>query len=158
MLRACFLLLALMAAALPLLVRGTDVRLSGGAATIESNFPAAVDAANAAAAAHSQARGYPTRLLTPLKVSVHTSLAPVISQAGAAFKATDSSFSALYTVGATNEEAKDEFFAGSLKHSQMTDARFQSSLFRHSLFPPRVCCLFVPRCFNLFCQAVTTSL
>jgi len=125
MLRACLLLLALLAVALPLLVRGADVRLSGGAATIESNFPAAVDAANAAAAAHSQERGYPTRLLTPLKVVVHSSLAAVVSQAGAAFKATDSSFSALYTVGATHAEAKEEFFAGSLKHSLITYARFE---------------------------------
>jgi len=126
MLRACLLLLALLAVALPpLLVRGADVRLSGGAATIESNFPAAVDASHAAAAAHSQARGYPTRLLTPLKATIHSSLAAVVSQAGAAFKATDSSFSALYTVGATHAEAKEEFFAGSLKHSLITYARFE---------------------------------
>jgi hypothetical protein len=142
MLRACLLLFALLAAALPLLVRGADVRLSGGAATIESNFPAAVDAANAAAAAHSQARGYPTRLLTPLKVVVHSSLAAVVSQAGAAFKASESSFSALYTVGATNTETKEAFFAGT-GNSSKAKSRIEPSLSCNALIHPRGGVLFL---------------
>jgi len=87
-------------------------RLTTGAAGIESNFPDAAAALAAAADANAQQRGYPTRLLTPLRGVVQTTMSALMTQSGAAFKAQEADFDVRYTIAASNSASKTAFFGG----------------------------------------------
>jgi len=107
---ACVLLALMLAATVP--VSAETVLPTSGAAKIEDKFPDVAAAQTAADESYARSHGYPTRLLSPLRAVVQSTVTDLMTQAAAAYQADESDFDIRYDIALSHKDGLDLFFTG----------------------------------------------